>query len=272
MRVFADGRRQERPDVAAREEPLEIRVDGRRLAVTMRTPIHDFSLTAGFLLSEGIITGHGDIAAIRYCDRTLPEERENVVDVTLAPGVPAPTIQQQRQVTGTSACGVCGTTSIDQVRARMPHDLRADQLRIRQADVFTWPDLLAEHQAGFAQTGGLHAAALLRPGRPWEVVTAREDVGRHNALDKVIGDAVINDRLPLAGHAVMVSSRASYELVHKCALASIPVLAAVSAPSTLAIDLARETGLTLIGFLRDHSFVVYTEPHRLVTSEGTTDE
>ena len=252
-----------RPDTVAAEEPLEIRLDGAPLAVTMRTPGHDFDLVHGFLATEGVITGPGDIAALRYCDSVDAEGRNtyNVVDVDLAAGVQAPDTGLERNFYTTSSCGVCGKASIDAIRTKTPFDVAGNELRLPLEVLLALPDRLRAAQEVFEKTGGLHAAGLFTAGG--ELVAVREDVGRHNAVDKVIGDGVRENRLPLAAHVLMVSGRASFELTQKAAMAGIPVLAAVSAPSSLAVELAREVGITLVGFLRGDGCNVYTHQERI---------
>ena len=256
--------RSTRPDTVASEEPLEIRLDGTPLAVTMRTPGHDFDLVHGFLTTEGVITSRDDVAALRYCDSVDDEGRNtyNVVDVDLAPGVPVPDTALDRNFYTTSSCGVCGKASIDAIRTRTRFDVAADGTRVELATLLALPDRLRAAQEVFDKTGGLHAAGLFTADG--ELVALREDVGRHNAVDKVIGDGVRAGRLPLAGHVLMVSGRSSFELTQKAAMAGIPVLAAVSAPSSLAVELAASTGLTLVGFLRGDGCNVYSGTDRLV--------
>ena len=253
-----------RPDTVAAEEPLEIRLAGTPLAVTMRTPGHDFDLVHGFLTTEGVIGSEADVAALRYCDSVDAEGRNtyNVVDVDLAPGVEAPDTALDRNFYTSSSCGVCGKASIDAIRTKTRFDVAGDATRIELATLLTLPDRLRAAQEVFDRTGGLHAAGLFTAAG--ELVALREDVGRHNAVDKVIGDAVRAGRLPLGGSVLMVSGRASFELTQKAAMAGIPVLAAVSAPSSLAVELARDVGITLIGFLRGDGCNVYTCPDRLV--------
>ena len=258
-----DGRVSARPDTLAAEEPLEIRVGGQLLSVTMRTPGHDFDLAAGFLVSEGVIGKAGELTAIRYCAGATADggNTYNVLDVTLAPGVPPPDPSVERNFYTTSSCGLCGKASLDAVRATSRWTVEHDELQVDIDTVTKMPDTLRTAQLVFDRTGGLHAAGLFsRDGR---LLCLREDVGRHNAVDKVIGWALREDRLPLSGTVLMVSGRASFELVQKAVMAGIPVLAAVSAPSSLAVELAAEMGLTLIGFLRGTSMNVYTGSQRL---------
>ncbi|GAA4243666.1 formate dehydrogenase accessory sulfurtransferase FdhD [Dactylosporangium darangshiense] len=251
------------PDTLAAEEPLEIRVGGSPLAVTMRTPGDDLDLAIGFLLTEGVIHSAADVVTAKLCAGDEEPNSYNVVDVRLAAGVPAPEAQQAaRNFYTTSSCGVCGKASIEAVRTRSAFDVAADPVTVEPAVLALLPDALRRRQRAFETTGGLHAAGLFTPGG--ELLCLREDVGRHNAVDKVVGWAVRQERLPLAGHVLMVSGRASFELCQKAWMAGLPVLAAVSAPSTLAVDLAAEAGLTLIGFLRGPTFNVYAGAHRVL--------
>ncbi|MEI2827591.1 MAG: formate dehydrogenase accessory sulfurtransferase FdhD [Dermatophilaceae bacterium] len=273
-----------REDVLAVEEPLQIRLgalpDARRpgpelardLTVTMRTPGHDFDLVTGFLLGEGIIRGAGDIAMMRYCagEDAGGQQTFNVIDVTLASGVPLPPASVERQVLTTSACGICGTTSIDDVRKaldeRAGQSLAADDVRVPLSSLLRMPDELRSAQGLFERTGGVHAAGAF-PAYRGEVGArcVREDVGRHNAVDKVLGWAAREGLLPWRDAVLQVSGRASFELVQKAAMAGMPVLAAVGAPSSLAVELADDVGLTLVGFSRGTSCNVYTHPGRIVT-------
>jgi FdhD protein len=257
-----------RPDTVAAEEPLEIRLTGTPLAVTMRTPGDDFDLVHGFLTTEGVIRSADDVAALRYCNSVDGEGRNtyNVVDVHLAPGVAAPDTALDRNFVTSSSCGVCGKASIDAIRTKTPFDVAGDAARVPLEVLLDLPGRLRAAQEVFAKTGGLHAAGLFTADG--ELVALREDVGRHNAVDKVIGDGVRAGRLPLAGHVLMVSGRASFELTQKAAMAGIPVLAAVSAPSSLAVELAREVGITLVGFLRGDGCNVYTCQERVTLPEG----
>ncbi|MCI2957689.1 formate dehydrogenase accessory sulfurtransferase FdhD [Agromyces atrinae] len=263
-RVSVGGRSVSRSDVLAAEEPLEIRVGGRQLAVTMRTPGHDVELAAGFLVSEGVVAHAGDVAAARHCAGIDGENTYNVLDVTLGPGIAAPAPELSRSLYTTSSCGVCGKASIEAVETVSHFDVAGDPATLDLAALVGYPDLLRAEQSVFDKTGGLHAAALFAPDG--SLVVAREDVGRHNAVDKVIGHALLADLLPLRGHTLVVSSRASFELVQKATMAGIPIFAAVSAPSSLAADLAEDRGITLVGFLRGESLVVYAHGERLVDS------
>ena len=265
--TYRDGARQERPDTLATEEPLEIRVTAggtrRQVAVTMRTPGHDFELAVGFLFGEGVVRSPSDVRQVRYCvDRELSEEqRWNTVTVDLAVGAVPDLSRLERHFSVTSACGVCGKESLDALEHRglrpVPEgpSLAPDVLT-------TLPSRLRRAQAVFEDTGGLHAAALFDPSG--ELVELREDVGRHNALDKLVGWSLLDRRAPLSDGAVMVSGRASFELVQKCVAAGVPTMAAVSAPSSLAVETAERFGLTLVGFLRGDRFNVYTHAGRVV--------
>jgi FdhD protein len=260
----ATGSTSTRPDTLAAEEPLEIRVGGRPLAVTMRTPGDDLDLAHGFLLTEGVIRSGADISTARYCDSVDDSGRNtyNVLDLALAPGVPPPVVGVERNFYTTSSCGVCGKASIDAVRTQTAYEPREDDTPIRATTLVALPDILRSAQKVFEKTGGLHAAGLFTADGELRVL--REDVGRHNAVDKVLGWALREGLLPLSGHVLMVSGRASFELVQKALMAGLPALAAVSAPSTLAAELADESGMTLVGFLRGSTMNVYTGAHRIV--------
>ncbi len=250
----------QRADTLVAEEPLEIRVGGTPLAVTMRTPGDDIDLGLGFLLTEGMVRNAEDVRTARHCADETPNTY-NVLEVSLAPGVPQPTTDPTRNFYTTSSCGICGKTSIDAVRTSSRYPVADDPVQVDVAVLTALPDLLRASQRVFARTGGLHAAGLFTA--TGELRCVREDVGRHNAVDKVIGWALRNDELPLAGHVLLVSGRASFELTQKASMAGIPVLAAVSAPSTLAVDLAAEVGITLVGFLRGSRMNVYTGAERI---------
>jgi FdhD protein len=261
-----DGAVSTRPDTLVAEEPLEIRLNGKPLAITMRTPGDDFALAAGFLVSEGVLAEQGDLQNIVYCAGATVDGSNtyNVVDVRTAPGVAIPDITLERNVYTTSSCGLCGKASLDAVRttARWPiDDGEGAPVRLEPDLLAGLPDRLRAAQRVFDRTGGLHAAALFT--EDGELLDIREDVGRHNAVDKLVGRALQNGGLPLSRTVLLVSGRASFELAQKAVMAGIPVLAAVSAPSSLAVDLAAETGLTLVGFLRGSSMNVYAGEHRL---------
>jgi FdhD protein len=253
----------ERPDTLVVEEPLEIRVGGRALAVTMRTPGSDMDLAAGFLVSEGVVTAADQVLSQRYCAGATDEglNTYNVLDVVLAPGVAPPDPSVERAFYTTSSCGLCGKASLDAVRTTARWSLADDDVTVDSALLAELPDRLREAQKVFDRTGGLHAAGLFTADG--ELLVLREDVGRHNAVDKVVGWALREGRLPLRGTVLLVSGRASFELAQKAWMAGIPVLAAVSAPSSLAVDLAEEAGMTLVGFLRGTSMNVYTRTDRV---------
>ncbi|WP_406402128.1 formate dehydrogenase accessory sulfurtransferase FdhD [Streptomyces uncialis] len=259
-----DGRADTRADTLVAEEPLEIRLNGKPLAITMRTPGDDFALAAGFLVSEGVIGAAEEVAGIAYCAGATADggNTYNVVDVRLAPGVEVPDITLERNIYTTSSCGLCGKASLDAVRTTTRWPV-ADEppLRLAPELLSALPDRLRAAQQVFDRTGGLHAAALF--DEHGELLDVREDVGRHNAVDKVVGRALRSGRLPLSRGVLLVSGRASFELVQKCAMAGVPVLAAVSAPSSLAVDLAAETGITLVGFLRGPNMNIYANPDRV---------
>lgn len=263
-RITVGGPTTRRADLLSVEEPLEIRIHGEPLAVTMRTPGHDVELAAGFLVSEQVVAKHGDVLTARHCASAKDEEGStyNVLDVVLAPGIALPDPSLRRSFLTTSACGLCGKASIEAVHAQSPYDVSGDPLSVDASLLTTLPEILREHQAAFDRTGGLHAAALF-DGRTGEPLVVREDVGRHNAVDKVVGWAVLAGLLPARSCVLMVSGRASFELTQKAVMAGIPMLAAVSAPSSLAVELAEESGLTLVGFLRGNSMVAYTRPDRI---------
>jgi FdhD protein len=253
-----------RADTLVAEEPLEIRLDGRPLAVTMRTPGDDFALATGFLVSEGVLAAADEVANVVYCAGATADGANtyNVVDVSLAPGVPVPAISLERNVYTSSSCGLCGKASLDAVRTatRLPIAAGGGP-RVTPEVLAALPGRLRAGQAVFDRTGGLHAAGLF--SAEGELLDLREDVGRHNAVDKLVGRALREGLLPLDGRILMVSGRASFELAQKAVMAGIPVLAAVSAPSSLAVDLARESGLTLVGFLRGDSMNVYAGEERV---------
>ncbi|WP_314612451.1 formate dehydrogenase accessory sulfurtransferase FdhD [Streptomyces stackebrandtii] len=263
MRI-RDGAVNTRPDTLVAEEPLEIRLNGRPIAITMRTPGDDFALAAGFLVSEGVLAAASDVRNIVYCAGATDDGRNtyNVVDVQLAPDVAVPDISLERNVYTTSSCGLCGKASLDAVRttARFPI-ADTPPVRIAPSLLSVLPERLRAAQRVFDSTGGLHAAALFT--EDGELLDVREDVGRHNAVDKLVGRALREGLLPLERAVLLVSGRASFELAQKAVMAGIPVLAAVSAPSSLAVDLAAETGLTLVGFLRGANMNVYAGEHRI---------
>jgi FdhD protein len=257
-----------RPDTLVVEEPLEIRVGGRSLVVTMRTPGDDMDLAAGFLVSEGVVSAADQVLSIRYCAGAATTDDDgselntyNLLDVELAPGVPPPDPSLERSFYTTSSCGLCGKASLDAVRTSARWSVADDPMTVHTRALAAMPAALSEAQRVFAKTGGLHAAGLFTAAG--ELLVLREDVGRHNAVDKVVGWALRDGRLPLRGCVLLVSGRASFELTQKAWMAGIPVLAAVSAPSSLAVDLADEAGMTLVGFLRGETMNAYAGAHRL---------
>jgi FdhD protein len=229
----------------------------------MRTPGDDFDLVAGFLVTEGVVRSAGEVAAMRYCPGATDDgvNTYNVVDVTLSPGVPPPDPSVERAFYTTSSCGVCGKASIDAIRTRTAWPVADDPATVSPEALAAMPETVRAAQRVFDRTGGLHAAGLLTPDG--ELLCLREDVGRHNAVDKVIGWAARDGRLPLRGVVLLVSGRASFELTQKALMAGIPVLAAVSAPSSLAVELAVESGMTLVGFLRGATMNVYAGAQRV---------
>ncbi|MCG3149331.1 MAG: Sulfur carrier protein FdhD [Verrucomicrobiae bacterium] len=241
-----DSARGRRTDTVAVEEPLEIRVAGHSIAVTMRTPGEDFELAAGFLFSEGGVRNRADIVGISYCARP---QNYNIVNVAL--GTPFDRARFSRHVYTTSSCGICGKASLDLVRTAAPG--RVSAFRPTAKVLLALPDKLA--QPAFSKTGGLHAATLFDAAG--NLLLAREDVGRHNALDKLIGALLLADKLPASETVLLLSGRASFELVQKAVMAGIPAVAAIGAPSSLAIDLAKEFGVNLVGFLRADRFNEY---------------
>jgi FdhD protein len=267
LALRSDGRTLELPDSLVTEEPLELRVAGpgadpETLSVTMRTPGQDFELAAGYLLSEGVIAGPQDLSAIRYCE--LPSDgvqAYNIVTVRLSRPVDLEGVR--RRTTTTASCGVCGTTSLDQLERRCP-PLEPGRLRLRRSVLVGLPDALRTAQPVFDRTGGLHAAGLFSfEGVAQEV---REDVGRHNAVDKLIGAKLLAGDLPLSSSVLVLSGRVSFELVQKAAVAGVTVVCAVSAPSSLAVDTARRLGVTLAGFVRGGGANVYAHPERIDTA------
>lgn len=257
VRRWKDGRSQAAEDAVAVEEPLEIRVETRSIAVVMRTPGHDEELAVGFLVSEGILRDVSELRAIRPHPRN---RAGNILDVFLADGSAVDVARLTRHVFASSSCGLCGVATIGAVRRQFPKI--TDRHRISAASLLAMPERLRPFQSAFASTGGLHAAAVL--DRNGALLALREDVGRHNAVDKVVGRLVLDRRLPEPGSVLWVSGRASFELVQKALAARIPILAAVGAPSSLAVEFAKASGQTLIGFLRDGRFNVYAGPGRIV--------
>ena len=266
VRVVEDGKMRVRPDTLATEEPMEIRLltggERQTVAVTMRTPGADFELAAGFLYGEGIVKSPDDIAKISYCvDSDLDAAQQyNIVNVELRGGREYDLRPLERHFYTTSACGVCGKASLEQLELRgCPVALPGPE--VSAETLYSLPEKLREAQGLFDATGGLHAAALFDD--EGNLVALREDVGRHNATDKLVGWALLENRLPLSGHIVMVSGRSSFEILQKCLTAGVPFVCAISAPSSLAVDVAREFGMTLVGFLRERRFNVYAGQERV---------
>jgi FdhD protein len=271
LRFVEAGTVVERTDEVATEEPLEVRVlagEGpeRRhsIAVTMRTPGHDRELAAGFLFTEGILTRPDQVRDIAHCAPGRPNSG-NIVNVALAPGTPFDASRLSRNVYTTSSCGICGKTSLDMVRAVLPGPV-SGEFRLEERAVLELSRRLRRSQILFSRTGGLHAAALF--DALGALLRVREDVGRHNAVDKIVGSLFLEGRLPAGRTLLWVSGRAGYELVQKALMAGIPVLAAVGAPTSLAVAAAREFGMTLIGFLREGRFNVYAGEHRVVAGRS----
>lgn len=264
-RVRAGAAPTTRVDDLAVEEPLEVRHGSTVLTVTMRTPGDDIDLVAGWLVAEGLVRVATDLVRASFCPGLDADGRQtyNVVEVALA--TPPPADRLRRTLTS-SACGVCGTSSLDAVRVESPYAVAADQVTVDASVLTALPDALRAAQRVFDRTGGLHAAGLFTP--EGDLLCVREDVGRHNAVDKVVGWALREGRLPLSGHVLQVSGRASFELVQKALVAGVPVLSAVSAPSSLAVTEAAEHGLTLAGFVRDGGLNVYAGPQRVRTPVG----
>ncbi len=258
-----------RPDTVVVEEPLELRIGSRALTVTMRTPGHDIEWLHGFLHAEGIIASREDVTTARYCAGAVMDDGTgtdvntyNIIEVQLAPGVVDPfEAGLARSFATSSACGVCGKASIEALAVRAAYDLSSDSVVVSAQTLLALPARLREDQPTFERTGGLHAAGLFTA--EGEALVVREDVGRHNAVDKVIGWAMQQGLLPLRGHVLQVSGRVSFELTQKAYLAGIPILSAVSAPSSLAIETAHEAGMTIAGFVRETSLNVYTHQHRV---------
>jgi FdhD protein len=266
VRRFQNGVFVSRPDTVAGEEPLEIRIAGTSISTTMRTPGHDIELVHGLLHGEGIIAGREDVIAARYCAGvdSAGQNTYNVLDVSLTDPGAAQAVIAPRAFVTSSACGVCGTSSIEALQRTTRYELQ-DFPIFDPAVITTLPDQLRSQQQVFRSTGGIHAAALVRPDGTVERV--REDVGRHNAMDKVIGSALLADELPISDRALLTSSRASFELVQKAVMAGVGMLIAVSAPSSLAVQLATATGLTLIGFTSPQGFNIYSGAQRIAGSK-----
>ena len=260
-----------RQDYLTTEEPLEIRLIAggvrRSIAITMRTPGNDFELATGFLYSEGIITQRQDIRRITHCidPEADPNNRYNIVNVELTSETFPEITSLERHFYTTSACGVCGKTSLESLHLRGCSAIEKTQI-ISSETICNLPEKLRKAQKVFSTTGGLHAAAVFN--FDGELISLREDVGRHNALDKLIGTALLNETLPLNNHIILVSGRSSFEILQKCLVAGVPVVCAVSAPSSLAVQLAEEFGITLIGFLRGQKFNIYSALERITTTKN----
>jgi FdhD protein len=258
-----DGKLRRKDDYLAAEEPLEIRIGDNPLSVTMRTPGHDTELAAGFLFTEGLVQRRAQIIALEPNQGDSDANRANVIGAELAPESVPDFDKMRRHFFAASSCGICGKASIDTVRSRMlePPNPR---FRLSPEVLVRLPDVLRESQAVFGRTGGLHAAALF--DAKGELLVLREDIGRHNAVDKVIGWGLLKDRVPLSEGILMVSGRGGFEIVQKAIVAGLPVVASVSAPSSLAVQLARELRQTLIGFLRGRRFVIYAGEERIANA------
>jgi FdhD protein len=265
IRRYVDGVPSEVRDIVASEEPMEIRVvtpdATHSVAVTMRTPGHDFELALGFMLAEGLISGRQDVLDVSYCPDPDEIQQFNIVNVTLAPTAAFDPTMLQRNFYATSSCGVCGKASLEALRTFGAATVGISP-KITPAIIQQLPERLRATQAVFQRTGGLHASGLFTPDG--ELITMREDVGRHNALDKVVGHHVMEGDLPLSQHIIVVSGRASWELMQKALAAGIAAVVAVGAPSSLAVDLAQEFGQTLVGFTKPDRFNVYAGAHRIV--------
>ncbi|NKX56918.1 formate dehydrogenase accessory sulfurtransferase FdhD [Arthrobacter mobilis] len=271
VKLGLEGGPRRREDVLAAEEPLEVRLGGKPFSVTMRTPGDDFDLVAGFLVSEGVVWEPGQLASLRFCAGEDGQGRQtyNVIDVQLAAGVVLPETSLERHVYTSSSCGICGTASIEAVTKGSRFGPAGPAGPVLGLGVLlSLPERLRAGQQLFERTGGVHAAGLF--GFDGGLLCLREDVGRHNAVDKVIGWALREGRLPLRETVLQVSGRASFELVQKAYLAGIPVLSAVSAPSSLAVELAGQTGLTLAGFSRGRSINIYAHPERIAEAAQET--
>ena len=260
LRWKQGGPSQSTEDLLAREEPLEIRVKGESVAVTMRTPGHDEELALGFLLSEGVIAGPGDVLEVAPCQQGEATLHGNVLNVFLAPKVGVDLAKLRRNVYASSSCGLCGKASIESVHGHFPPLAKPEPLATAET-LLQIPAQLRAGQETFDKTGGLHAAALF--DAHGKLLTLREDVGRHNAVDKALGRFMLDGNFPLKSYVLMVSGRASFEILQKALAGRVPVVCAVSAPSSLAVEFAQESGQTLVGFLRGNTFNVYSHPERI---------
>lgn len=247
-------------DVLAVEEPLEIRIHNEPISITMRTPGDDFHLAAGFLFTEGVVRSNDDIGTIRYCENTENPDLRNIVNVTLAGGLKVDLARLKRNFYATSSCGICGKASIDLIRTQAPP--LSDSARVRLDALFGLAGQLRRSQSVFEKTGGLHAAAIF--DLKGNLLDTREDIGRHNAVDKAIGAMLLQGAAPLERNILLVSGRASFEIMQKAVMASIPIVCAVSAPSSLAVQFASECGMTLVGFLRGEEMNIYAGANRIL--------
>jgi FdhD protein len=260
VRRFRGSRSEETFDEVAVEEPLQIRLAGEDVAITMRTPGHDFELAAGFLYSEGIIRGRDDIESMGFCADDAGAPERNIVNVLPTDRGLLEPRRWGRDFYSTSSCGLCGKTSIDQIRARIPPRVGRDN-SVSLQTLYSLESKLQGAQRVFDRTGGIHAAGLF--DTDGALLALREDVGRHNAVDKLVGYALLNELLPLERHILLVSSRASFEIVQKALVAGVGIMAVISAPSSLAVELAREAGMTLVAFLRQERMNVYAGEERI---------
>jgi FdhD protein len=268
VRVVQDGRVRVRPDVLATEEPMEIRLNSgggtKTVAITMRTPGADFELAAGFLYGEGVVSSPDDVRRISYCVGVDADQQYNIVNVDLRGGVAYDPRPLERHFYTSSACGICGKESLEGLELKGCSVLPPGP-EVAAETIYALPEKLRGAQGLFEETGGLHAAALF--DKDGNLLAVREDVGRHNATDKLVGWALLEGKLPLSDHVVMVSGRSSYEILQKCLAAGVPVVCAVSAPSSLAVDVAKRFGMTLIGFLRGNRFNVYAGFDRIAADK-----
>ena len=267
VKIFEGGSTRRRPDTLATEEPMEIRLvtgdETQTVAVTMRTPGADFELAAGFLYGEGIVSSRDDIRRISYCvdPEVDAEQQYNIVNVELRPGLDYDVRSLERHFYTTSACGVCGKASLEQLELRGCPVIPPGP-EVSAETIYALPERLRRAQRLFDSTGGLHAAALF--DAEGGLLVLREDVGRHNATDKLVGWALLDGKLPLNEHIVMVSGRSSFEILQKCLTAGVPIVCAISAPSSLAVDVAHDFGMTLVGFLRGEKFNAYAGDERII--------
>ena len=260
MRWANGGLDNETEDWVAREEPLEIRVKGESIVVTMRTPGHDKELAIGFLLAEGVITNSSDVLEIAYCQQGEASLHKNILNVFLSPEVEINFDKLKRNVYASSSCGLCGKASIESLQ-NIFEPLNKIETVISVDKILTLAQKLRAKQSTFDKTGGLHAAGIF--DRNGELLVLREDIGRHNAVDKILGHLFLKNRIPLEDCVLMVSGRASFEIIQKSLAGRVGIICAVSAPSSLAVDMAKESGQTLIGFLRERKFNVYSHKERI---------